>query len=108
MSKLDNALRELAEMDELSSRSSPLHRLGPMTKLLTTLIFIILVVSYNKYDFSGIIPMLLYPVVLSQISGIPLRTGFYKLRMVLPLVIAVGIVNPFLDRTPMVTIGSLP
>ena len=106
MSKLDNALRELAEMDELASRSSPLHRLGPMTKLLTTLIFIILVVSYNKYDFSGMIPMLLYPVVLSQISGITLRTGFYKLRMVLPLVIAVGIVNPFLDRTPMVTIGS--
>ena len=107
MNRLDNALHELSEIDGLAQNTSPVHRLGPLTKLLTTLIFIIFVVSYNKYDLTGMVPMLLYVVILSQMSGIPLSTGLYKLRMVLPLVAAVGVINPFLDRVPVFTLGNI-
>ena len=64
-------------------------------------------VSFDKYDLSGLIPMLLWPVLLFQLSGIPVRTCFYKLRIVLPLVMAVGLFNPFFDRAPLLSLGTV-
>ena len=107
MNKMEKALGELSEMDELAAGASPIHRLHPTAKLLSTIAYILLVVSFDKYDFSGLVVMLLYPVLLFQISGIPLGVCFYKLRIVLPLVMAVGLFNPFFDRAPLVQLGSL-
>ncbi len=107
MNKMEKALRELSQMDSLASGNSPIHRLNPIAKLLTTIIYIILVVSFHKYDLSGIVPMVLWPIALFAVSGIPVRTCFYKLRIVLPLVMAVGLVNPFFDHTPVLRIGSV-
>lgn len=107
MSKISNARAELREMDELSARTSPIHRLHPLAKLLVTLIYLLTVVSFSKYSFSALSVMLLYPVLIFQISGIPVRLCFHKLRVMLVLVCAVGILNPFFDRAPMLTIGGL-
>ena len=107
MNKMEKALHELGEMDDLASRPSPIHRLHPAAKLLSTIIYIVLVVSYDKYDLSGLLPMLLWPVLLFQVSGIPVRTCFYKLRIVLPLVMAVGLFNPLFDRAPLLSIGGV-
>jgi cobalt/nickel transport system permease protein len=49
----------------------------------------------------------IWPVLVFQLSGIPVRTCFYKLRIVLPLVMAVGLLNPFFDRTPMLALGGV-
>ena len=107
MDKLSLARSELREMDALAAEDSPIHRIHPLCKLLVTILYIVAVVSFPKYDFSGLIVMLLYPVLLFQITGIPVRLCFHKLRFVLPLVCAVGIVNPFLDRTPLLALGGL-
>ena len=107
MSKMDKALRELGEMDDLAAGRSPIHRLHPLAKLITTIAYIVAVVSYDKYALSSMIVMLLFPVLLFQLSGIPVRTCFYKLRIVLPLVMAVGLANPFIDRAPMLMLGNL-
>lgn len=107
MDKLSQAQSELREMDALAAGSSPVHRLHPLCKLLTTIAYIIVVVSFPKYQLSGLVIMALYPVVLFQAAGIPVRLCFYKLRIVLPLVCAVGLVNPFLDHTPLMQLGSV-
>ena len=36
MNKMQKALHELSEMDELAARSTPLHTLHPAAKLITT------------------------------------------------------------------------
>ena len=107
MSKVSNAQAELREMDELSARTSPIHQLHPLAKLLVTLMYLFTVVSFSKYSFSALFVMLLYPVLTFQLSGIPLRLCFHKLRVVLVLVCAVGILNPFFDRTPVLALGGL-
>ena len=107
MNKMEKALRELAEMDELAARSSPLHRLHPAAKLLSTIGYIIVTVSFAKYDLSGLFPMLLWPLLLFAVSGVSVRSCFYKLRIVLPLVMAVGLFNPLFDRAPRLLLGSL-
>ena len=107
MEKIDAAVAELREMDDLAALDSPVHSLHPLAKLLTTFIYIFVTVSFDKYDLSGLIVMFIYPVLMFQASGIKMNTCFYKLRIVLPLVCAVGLFNPFFDKTPMLSIGSL-
>ena len=107
MDKLSHAQSELREMDALAAENSPVHRLHPLCKLIVTVAYIATVVSFSKYDFSGLVVMVLYPVFLFQAAGIPIHTCFYKLRGVLPLVCAVGLINPFLDHTPLLRLGNL-
>ena len=107
MEKLTNARLELREMDDLAAAESPVHRLNPLCKLLVTVFYIVTVVSFPKYDLSGLVIMVLYPVVLFQAAGIPVSLCFHKLRVVLPLVCAVGLVNPFLDHTPLIPLGAV-
>ena len=106
MNKMEKALSELSGMDRLAEQDSPLHRIHPSAKLLSTVLYVIVTVSFSKYDLSGLFPMILWPLLLFQISGITLRSCFYRLRIVLPLVMAVGLFNPFFDRTPVLKIGA--
>ena len=107
MDKLSGAKSELREMDVLATGTSVVHRLHPLCKLIVTITYISTVVSFHKYDLSGLVVMVLYPILLFQAAGIPVHVCFYKLRVVLPLVCAVGLANPFLDRVPLVQIGDL-
>ena len=106
MDQLSQAQAELREMDALAAGDSPVHRLHPICKLTATVFYIVTVVSFHKYNFSGLVIMVLYPVLLFQAAGIPIRLCFHKLRIVLPLVCAVGLVNPFLDRMPLAQLGN--
>lgn len=105
MNQMTQAMAELRQMDELSAMDSAIHRRHPLVKLLVTVIYIFTVASFPKYDLTGLIPMLLYPVLIFQISGISIRTCFCKLRFILPIVCAVGLWNPFLDRAAVWSAG---
>lgn len=107
MSRMDAALRELAEMDDLASGDSPIHRRSPLAKLLVTIAYIAAVVSFDKYALSGVTVLALWPALLFQLSGVPVSTCFRKLRFVLPLVLAVGLFNPIFDRDPRLTVGGI-
>ena len=107
MDKISHALTEFQEMDELSAQSSPIHNMHPLVKLIVTLAYIFFVVSFDKYNLSGLVIMVLYPIIVFQISGVSVRTCFYKLRIVMPLVCAVGLVNPFFDKAAMLYIGGV-
>ena len=61
MDKLPQAQSELREMDPLAAADSPVHRLHPICKLAVTLLYIVIVVSFPKYDLSGLIAMVFIP-----------------------------------------------
>ena len=107
MNPMTGAMRELAGMDELARLGSPMHRLHPLPKLLTVLLYIGVVLSFPNSRLSGLIAMVIFPVVGYAAAGIPVRTCFYKLRYILPLILAVGIWNPILNRAPAFVVGRL-
>ena len=107
MNKMQKALAELSEMDELAAMRSPVHRLHPGAKLITTIAYIMITLSFGKYDLPGLVPMVLWPAMMFSLSGVKVRTCFYKLRIVLPLVMAVGLFNPFFDWQTILTIGNI-
>lgn len=106
MNQMTQAMAELRQMDELSAMDSTVHRRHPLAKLLVTVVYIFTTASFSKYDLTGLVPMVLYPVLVFQLSGISIQTCFHKLRFILPLVCAVGLWNPLLDRTAVWSVGA--
>ena len=70
MNKAEKACEELRAMDELAAMDSPVHGMDPLPKLLLTVFYIFVTVSFNKYDITGLFFMILFPVVAYQIAGI--------------------------------------
>ena len=108
MNKMESALSDLSQMDQLAAADSSIHGLHAAAKLISTVCYIIVVMSFGKYNLTGLFPMILWPVLLFALSGIPIITCFYKLRIVLPLVMAVGLFNPIFDRKTITYFGTLP
>ena len=107
MNKAQQASIELRDMDELAAQDSPMHRLSPLSKLFVTVLYIVVTVSFHKYDISGVFVMVLFPLAGYQVGMIPVHTCFHKLRVVMPLVCAVGLFNPFFDKRIVLYIGAV-
>ena len=97
---------DIGYMDTLASGDSLLHRLDPRAKLITTLIFIVMVVSFDKYSISALIPFFVYPIMLVSLGGLPAGYLLRRVLLVSPFAILVGIFNPMIDREVLVRIGS--
>jgi len=94
-------------MDTLASRQTSIHLLDPRAKLLTTLVFIITVVSFGKYDISPLIPFFIYPVVLCTMGNVPPAYLLKKLALVSPFAVFIGIFNPLIDRDILIRLGGM-
>jgi cobalt/nickel transport system permease protein len=107
MAKLESAFFNLGYIDTLANQETPVHQLDPRAKLITTLVFIITVMSFKRYDLSGIIPFFVYPAVLIRAGNIPLGYLLKRILLVLPFVLFIGIMNPFLNQMPLMHIGPV-
>ena len=106
MSKISNAAHSMEKLDELARRDTWLCRLHPLSKLLVTLLYLILVVSFHPRQLTGVMGMSLYPFVLFLAGDLSFSKALYRLRVVLPIVCMVGILNPFFDTQPVLRIGN--
>ena len=97
MSSISAALHQVGYLDTLAAQTTSLHRLDPRAKLLTTLVYVVAVVSLGKYEISAMLPFAVYPLALAAAGNIPLGFIGRKLLFVSPFIIFVGIFNPLLD-----------
>jgi cobalt/nickel transport system permease protein len=107
MAKIDTTYFDLGSLDALAYRHSPIHALDPRAKLITTLIFIVTVVSFHKYTLSGLLPFLVFPLYLLIRADLPATQVLKKLLVALPFAFFIGIFNPFFDQEPLMQLGPL-
>lgn len=107
MSKMNQAVCGIRKLDELAAKDRWVNKLHPLVKLFLTVVYIILVVSFPKYDLAGLAGMAVYPIVVFIIGEISFRDAVYRMRVVLPLVCVVGIFNPVFDRKIILNIGNI-
>lgn len=93
----DREYFNLGYLDSLSYKETVIHRLDPRIKLIATFAFIITVVSFSKYEISGLAPFFLYPVVLFSLGNIPAEFILKKILIVSPFALFIGIFNPLFD-----------
>lgn len=106
MGKIDNAIFEIYEIDEMAEKKTKIHQIHPLVKLFITILYITCVVSFDKYNLFGLLPMIIYPMIIFYLSDIKIKKCLKKLRVVLPIVCFVGLFNPLFDKKPITTIGN--
>ena len=106
MASIESDFFNIRYLDTLAQQTTWVHRLDPRIKLLTTLIFIVTVVSFDKYAITQMIPFVLYPVMLIGAGKLPAGYIMRKILLVAPFAVLLGIFNPLFDRTAHLIIGS--
>lgn len=107
MPSLEDGLYDLGRLDQLAYLDTPVHRLDPRAKVVTTLVFLVCVVSFGKYELVQMLPFVIFPIALISEADLPARFLLRKLIAVAPFAVLVGIFNPLLDRETMVYLGPL-
>ena len=99
MSNIDNSLKEIGKLNDLQQRNQWLKNIHPLVKLLLTVIYILLVVSVDKYNLGQMLVLAIYPFMVFNIGDLRLKEAIYRMRLVLPLVMMVGVFNPIFDSS---------
>jgi cobalt/nickel transport system permease protein len=105
MSKLGNAIYEINHLDTIAMRDQWVNQIHPLVKLLITIYYIAVVVSFDKYNITGLASMIIYPIAVFILADLSIKDSLKKLWIVLPVVCLIGIWNPLFDKTPFI-IGS--
>ncbi len=101
MLNFDKEYFNIGYLDTLAYKNTFVHRLDPRIKLVTTIVFIFMVVSFPKYELSKLIPFFIFPVFMSAAGEIPAGFILKKLLFVSPFVLFVAIFNPVFDTAAM-------
>ncbi|NLI12338.1 MAG: cobalt ECF transporter T component CbiQ [Peptococcaceae bacterium] len=105
MAGIIQSLYEIRFLDELAEKRTVIHNIHPLAKLLTTLIYIVAVVSFEKYEVSGLLPLIFYPVIIIGLAEIPLLPILKRLLLVVPFALGIGAFNPVFDHRIVFTSG---
>lgn len=107
MSKIVDSIYNIRLLDELSQKDTAIHSIHPISKLFTTIIYLIVVASFNRYEISGLLPLIMYPMVLILLAELPVSPILKRLLMVEPLIIGIGILNPLFDPSGWIIFASI-
>lgn len=105
MSKIGNAIYEIHTMDTLAARDQWVNRIHPLVKFILTVCYIAAVVSFSKYDVIGLAGMVIYPMAGFILSELSFWDSLKRLRVVLPFICLIGILNPIFDKSTVLIAG---
>lgn len=101
------AIREIHSLEDLAGRGTFPRRIHPLAKVLVTIWYLVLVMSFDKYDITGLLGMSVYPVILMILGDISIGQAIRRLRPILLMVCLVGLANPLFDRELLGTVGGI-
>lgn len=107
MISINAAVIDLKRLELLADGDSPIHALDARAKVLVTFVFIIAVVSCNRYEIARLLPFFIFPAVMIALSGLPPLYIARKIALISPFVLMIGLFNPFFDRAILYQIGPL-
>ena len=105
MSNIMNSLYNMRLMDDLARKKTAVHGIHPLVKLLTTLVCLTVIVSFDRYEVGGLLPFVFYPVLIFAFAELPVVPILKRILLVEPLIIGIGILNPLFDHNTVVFNG---
>jgi cobalt/nickel transport system permease protein len=107
MASIDSAILDFKRLDLLAFGDTGLHRLDARAKVIVTALFVMLVISHDRYELAALFPFFIFPVAMIAAGNLPFTYIVRKILLLCPFVIVVGIFNPLIDRTIILHLGSL-
>jgi cobalt/nickel transport system permease protein len=96
---LEAAFYGIGRLDRLSYQDTAVHRLDPRAKVVATMLFVVAVVSFPKYEVLSLFPFFLFPILMAALGDIPAGFIARKVVAVSPFAVFVGMFNPLFDTT---------
>lgn len=106
MNRIDRAIRELHAIDREAASHGWLQDIHPLVKVVVTFVYLAVLLSFGKYQLTGVLLMGVYLIVLFLLGEVSIARMGRRLWMVFLLVCLVGIANPWFDRTPLLSLGG--
>lgn len=107
MSKIEHVIKSIYFLEGSSRQKKWINQLHPLTKLLVSISYIYIVVSFPKYALFPLLTMCCYPLITITLARISLKAMLCQIRVLLVLVCMVGIFNPLFDHQILVKMGPL-
>lgn len=102
MSKMIDSIYNMKLLDDLAQKESSIHKIHPLAKLLTTLVYLVAIVSFGRYEIEGLLPYVFYPILIFAFGELPMAPILKRVLIVEPLIIGIGILNPLFDNYTVV------
>ena len=106
MPDLSARIHQLRALENLTTGKTVIHRLHPLVKILTTFSFIIIVVSFGRYDPVRLTPFLFYPFIMMALAALPYKVLLPRVAVALPFCLFAGISNVIFERTTALVVGG--
>jgi cobalt/nickel transport system permease protein len=106
VSSIRAALLDIESLNVLATWPSALSALDARAKILITLAFIFTVVSFDRYAVAALLPLALFPVVLTRLGNIPLRMILRVVLMASPFAVMMGAFNPLFDQQVVLQVAG--
>ncbi len=68
MDRLHRAVKDVHRLDDLAARDTWLNRLAPLPKLLAAVVYLAVTLSFGRYQFTGVLGMGLWPLLLLELA----------------------------------------
>lgn len=107
MNDIDKSLFNMNNMDEMSLNNTILHRVHPFAKLIVTILYIIFVLSIDKYDIGGHLPFIFYIIIYFILSDIPFGALFKRSLIAIPFVLGIGIFDLILNKKVFIDLMNI-
>lgn len=107
MNKLQQAIAMLHEVDSEAGKRSGRSRIHPAARLFVCVLFILITVSFHKYNMMGLLGMGLYLLITGIWEEISFLKGLKRIRYLLLLIALLGMANLFFDRNVIFHFGSM-
>lgn len=98
MPKITNSLNNIWLLDDLAQKETSIHKIHPLIKLVTTLVYLVAVISFGRYDVGSLLPYVFYPVIIIALAELPVIPILKRVLLVEPFIIGIGILNPLFDN----------
>lgn len=100
-------LQHIHLLEDCAAQRTVVHRLHPLAQLLAVLGFLLTAASFDKYAVAALLPLVVFPMTLIVLGGLPARALVLRALIAAPLVIGLGLFNPLFDRAPMLAVGGI-
>lgn len=75
--------------------------------MLATLVFVVTVVSFGRYELAAMLPFFIFPAAIAGFADLPAGYLLKKVALLCPFALIVGIFNPLFDRQLLFQIGNI-
>lgn len=108
MADLRSKLNTLYSLEQLAAQHTALHRVHPLAKLAVTALYLVSLLSLDRYDLGRLAPYLFYPVLTITAAELPWGMLLRRTLVALPFCLFAGVSNLLLERTVLVRVGGIP